>query len=67
MVAGTPEDWVRWLKETYAPAGLNHALVSFTDPFTLRAWAGIEVEGLPDLGEQVRIVGEQVIPELSSL
>ena len=67
MVAGTPEDWVRWLTETYAPAGLNHALVSFTDPFTLRAWAGIEVEGLPDLGEQVRIMGEQVIPEVSSL
>jgi 5,10-methylenetetrahydromethanopterin reductase len=67
MVAGTPEDWVSWLTETYAPAGLNHALVSFTDPFTLRAWAGIEVEGLPDLGEQVRIMGEQVIPELSSL
>jgi hypothetical protein len=29
MLAGTPEDWVRWLTETYAPAGLNHALVSF--------------------------------------
>jgi hypothetical protein len=67
MVAGTPEDWVRWLTETYAPAGLNHALVSFTDPFTLRAWARIDVEGLPDLGEQVRIVGEQVLPEISSL
>ncbi len=67
MVAGTPDDWVRWLTDTYAPAGLNHALVSFTDPFTLKAWAGIEVEGLPDLGEQVRLVGEQVIPELGSL
>ena len=67
MVAGTPEDWVRWLTERYAPAGLNHALVSFADPFTLTAWAGIEVDGLPDLGRQVRIVGEQVIPELGSL
>jgi 5,10-methylenetetrahydromethanopterin reductase len=67
MIAGTPEDWVRWLTETYAPAGLNHALVSFTDPFTLRAWAGTEVEGLPDLGEQVRIVGEQVLPQVRSL
>ena len=56
MVAGTPDDWVRWLTETYAPPGLNHALVSFTDPFTLKAWAGMKVEGLPDLGEQVRIV-----------
>jgi 5,10-methylenetetrahydromethanopterin reductase len=67
MVAGTPEEWVEWLRDTYAPAGLNHALVSFTDPFTLNAWAGIEVEGLPDLKEQVRLVGEQVIPEVASL
>jgi 5,10-methylenetetrahydromethanopterin reductase len=67
MVAGTPEDWVTWLKETYAPSGLSHALVSFTDPFTLKAWAGIEVEGLPKLGEQVRMVGEQVIPEVTSV
>jgi 5,10-methylenetetrahydromethanopterin reductase len=67
MVAGTPEDWVRWLRETYAPTGFDHALVSFTDPFTLKAWAGTRVEGLPDLGEQVRLVGEQVIPELEAL
>ena len=67
MIAGTPEDWTSWLKETYRPAGLSHALVSFTDPFSLRAWAGIEVEGLPDLGEQVRLVGEQVLPQISSL
>jgi 5,10-methylenetetrahydromethanopterin reductase len=67
MVAGTPEDWISWLNDAYAPAGLTHALVSFTDPFTLRAWAGIEVEGLPNLGEQVRIMGEQVLPQISSL
>jgi 5,10-methylenetetrahydromethanopterin reductase len=67
MVAGTPEDWVRWLTETYAPAGLNHALVSFTDPFTLQAWAGIEVEGLPDLEAQVRLFGEQVLPAIATL
>ena len=67
MITGTPEDWVSWLTETYAPAGLNHALVSFTDPYTLRAWAGISVEGLPDLGEQVRLFGEQVLPQISSL
>lgn len=67
MVTGTPEDWVRWLTETYAPAGFDHALVSFADPFTLRAWAGTGVEGLPDLGEQVRLVGERVIPELAVL
>ncbi len=67
IVAGTPEQWVQWLTETYAPAGFNHALVSYTDPFTLRAWAGIEVQGLPDLAEQVRIMLEQVLPDVRSL
>jgi 5,10-methylenetetrahydromethanopterin reductase len=64
MVAGTPEDWVRWLTDVYAPRGLNHALLSFTDPFTLKAWANVEVAGLPDLVEQVRLFGEEVLPEL---
>jgi 5,10-methylenetetrahydromethanopterin reductase len=64
MLAGTPDDWVRWLTESYAPAGLNHALLSFADPFTLESWAGREVKGLPDLVEQVRLVGEEVLPKL---
>ena len=64
MVAGTPDDWVEWLTGTYAPAGLNHALVTFTDPFTLKAWAGVEVPGLPDLVQQVRLFGEHVLPRV---
>ncbi len=46
IVAGTPEDWVEWLTRAYAPAGLNRALLSFTDPFTLNALANLEVAGL---------------------
>jgi 5,10-methylenetetrahydromethanopterin reductase len=64
MVAGTPDDWVEWLTRAYAPVGLNHALLSFTDPFTLKAWAHLEVAGLPDLVEQVRLFGEHVPPQL---
>lgn len=62
MLAGTPDDWIGWLTNAYAPAGLNHALVSFTDPFTLESWAGVRVDGLPSLSEQVRLVGEEVLP-----
>ncbi len=65
VVAGTPDDWLRWLTETYAPSGMTHALVSFADPFTLRTWAGFEVDGLPSLPEQVRLFGKSVLPELS--
>ena len=67
MVAGTPEDWISWLTDVYAPAGLNHALVSFTDPFTLNAWAGVEIDGLPGLAQQVQIMGEAVLPYVSQL
>jgi 5,10-methylenetetrahydromethanopterin reductase len=65
VVAGTPDDWLRWLTETYAPSGMEHALVSFADPFALQTWAGVEVEGLPSLRDQVRLFGESVLPELS--
>lgn len=64
VVAGTPDDWLQWLTETYSAAGYDHALVSFTDPFTLRSWADTEVEGLPGLVEQVRLFGQEVLPEL---
>jgi 5,10-methylenetetrahydromethanopterin reductase len=65
MLAGTPDDWIQWLKGTYAPADLNHALVSFTDPFTLESWASIRIDGLPSLSEQVRLVGEHVLPAIA--
>ena len=42
----------------------HYALLSFTDPFTLKAWANLEVPGLPDLVEQVRLFGEEVLPRL---
>jgi 5,10-methylenetetrahydromethanopterin reductase len=64
VVAGTPDDWVTWLTGNFLPAGLNHALISFTDPFTLKAWAGREIPGLPALTEQVRLFGETVLPRL---
>jgi 5,10-methylenetetrahydromethanopterin reductase len=64
VVAGTPDDWVSWLTEDYVPAGLNHALISFTDPFTLESWAGRSIAGLPGLTEQVRLFGEAVLPRL---
>ena len=65
VVAGTPDDWVDWLTSIYEPSGLSHALVSFADPFSLDAWAGVQVDGLPGLVDQVRLFGEAVLPRLS--
>ena len=67
VVAGTPDDWLRYLTDTYACAGFDHALVSFADPFTLRSWAGTVIDGLPPLDEQVRLFGQEVLPALQKL
>jgi 5,10-methylenetetrahydromethanopterin reductase len=51
----------------HAAAGFDHALVSFADPFTLRSWAGTEIQGLLSLEEQVHLFGDEVLPELRDL
>jgi len=64
VLAGSPDDWLAWLSGPYAEAGFGHALVSFADPYTVAAWTGREVDGVPDLVEQVRLVGQEVLPGL---
>jgi 5,10-methylenetetrahydromethanopterin reductase len=64
VLAGEPDEWVAYLNGPYAAAGFTHALVSFADPFTVKAWTGRDVAGLPSYAEQVRLVGEQVLPLL---
>jgi 5,10-methylenetetrahydromethanopterin reductase len=49
------------------PGEVRPVTEAFAIGDTLRSWAGLEVEGLPDLGEQVRIMGEQVLPRIDSL
>jgi len=38
-VAGTPEDWKRWIEDDLAPAGFGHPLVTFAEPFLVERWA----------------------------
>jgi 5,10-methylenetetrahydromethanopterin reductase len=62
VVAGTPEDWVRWIQDVASPAGLGHLLVSFADPFTVRSWSGRQVDGLLPLADQIRLLHDEVMP-----
>jgi 5,10-methylenetetrahydromethanopterin reductase len=64
-VAGTPEDWVERLRRDVLPTGVDHLLVSFADPFTVRSWSGRDVEGVPDLAGQLRLFSDEVVPALS--
>ena len=61
-IAGTPDDWVERLQADFAPSGLDHVIVVPADPFLTRSWAGVEVDGLPGLAGQLRLLHEEVMP-----
>ena len=51
-VGGTAEDWIEKIKRDFQPAGFDHLLVTFADPFLVESWAGIRIDGLPSLDDQ---------------
>jgi 5,10-methylenetetrahydromethanopterin reductase len=63
-VAGTPQEWVERLRRDALPTGVDHLLLSFADPFTVRAWSGREIGDVPDLAGQLRLFRDEVIPAL---
>jgi 5,10-methylenetetrahydromethanopterin reductase len=64
-VAGTPQDWIEKLERDFIPAGFGHLLVTFADPFLFESWAGISIEGLPSLEEQIQLFRKEVMAALS--
>ena len=61
-VAGTRRRWPVGSARTFLPAGFGHVALALADAAIPRAWAGVEIPGLPTLSEQVRLIGERVIP-----
>ena len=63
-IAGTPEEVAAKLKTDVLPSGINHIALALTDRNQPLEWAGIEVPDLPDLSEQIRLIGERILPAL---
>jgi 5,10-methylenetetrahydromethanopterin reductase len=61
-VAGTAQDWITKIQHDFIPAGFGHLLVTFADPFLVRSWAGVTIEGLPSLEEQLDLFHARVMP-----
>jgi 5,10-methylenetetrahydromethanopterin reductase len=60
-VAGTPADWIDKIERDLLPSGFNHLLVTFADPFLIESWAGLTIEGLPSLEDQIRLFQSSVM------
>jgi 5,10-methylenetetrahydromethanopterin reductase len=61
-VAGTARDWIEKIERDLLPAGFQHLLVTFVDPFLVETWAGTTIPGVPSLEEQIRHFHTEVMP-----
>ncbi len=64
-IAGTPEEVAERIRSEVMPTGFGHVSLALADAEIPRAWAGIEIPGLPSLSEQVALIGQRVIPLLA--
>ena len=60
-VAGTPQDWIDKIERDVVPSGVGHLLVTFADPFLVESWAGVTIDGLPSLDDQIRLFHSSVM------
>lgn len=63
-IAGTPEEVVDRIRSDVVPAGFRHVCLALADAEIPRAWAGLEIPGLPTLADQVALIAERVVPLL---
>ena len=50
------------IKADIEPAGVNHMILSFADPFLVKLFSGEEVADVPDIQGQLKLVAERVMP-----
>src|SRR5438046_10653696 len=62
--AGTPEEIVEKIERDVVPSGFNHVILALTDPYLVETWSGRKIENVPDLKGQLRLLHEQVMPQL---
>jgi hypothetical protein len=64
-VGGTAQDWIDKIERDLLPSGFGHLLVTFADPFLLENWAGLTIDGLPSLDDQIRLFHDSVMSVLT--
>jgi 5,10-methylenetetrahydromethanopterin reductase len=65
-IAGTPEEVAERIRADILPAGFQHVALALSDAEIPRAWAGIEISGLPTLSDQVRLIADRLLPLLAA-
>jgi 5,10-methylenetetrahydromethanopterin reductase len=61
-VAGTPEEVVEKIRSDIEPAGVNHMILALSDPHLVKFFTNEDVENVPDIRGQLRLVADRVMP-----
>jgi 5,10-methylenetetrahydromethanopterin reductase len=64
-VAGTPEECVEQLKRDILPTGVNHVIAAITDAQLVKTFSGKEIDGVPSVQDQLRLIADRVMPALA--
>jgi 5,10-methylenetetrahydromethanopterin reductase len=61
-VAGTPDEVVEKIRSDLEPAGVNHMILALSDPHLVKFFANEDVENVPDINGQLKLVADRVMP-----
>ena len=61
-LAGTPEEVVEKIRTDIEPAGVNHMIFALSDPHLVKFFTNEDVENVPDINGQLKLVAERVMP-----
>jgi 5,10-methylenetetrahydromethanopterin reductase len=61
-LSGTPEEVVEKIKADIEPAGVNHMILALSDPHLVKFFTQEDVQGVPDINGQLKLVAERVMP-----
>ena len=64
-LAGTPEEVVEKIKSDIEPAGVKHMILALSDPVLVKFFTDEDVENVPDIRGQLKLVADRVMPEFN--
>jgi 5,10-methylenetetrahydromethanopterin reductase len=64
-LAGTPDEVVEKIRSDIEPAGVNHMILALSDPHLVKFFTGEDVENVPDIRGQLKLVADRVMPEFA--
>ena len=61
-VSGSPAHCAAKIRDEIAPSGVNHMDLAITDRSLVRAFTGMDIEGVADVNTQLQLIHDEVIP-----